>query len=482
MFHGSIRFPEALLGLITFSLAFAASVHAVLRRRNPHAALYWLLVAWVFPLVGPFLYYFFGINRVQRRAARLRRRRNPRAPSPYLILSSSIEETSISYEMRHLLSLCRVVENAVKLPLTRGNDITPLINGEEAFPAMLTAIDRAEKSVALSTYIFDGDEMGRRFIDALARAVDRGVQVRVLIDDVGAGLHWRSVYRELAERRVPVAYFLPTLAPWRMSYINLRNHRKILVVDGQIAFSGGMNITAHHLVRQPTRHTAQDVHFRIHGPVVAQVMEAFRVDWHFTTGELLNGALWFPELQEHGITFARGIADGPDENFENGKFTLLGALAHARRTIRIVTPYLIPDVALVSALNLAVMSGVQVDVVLPEKSDLSVVSWATQAMLWQLLERGVRVWRSPFPFDHSKLMVIDGGWTLFGSTNWDSRSLRLNFEFNVECYGRGLAARIEDVIDTKIAVSHRVTLAEMDSRALPIKLRDGIARLFSPLL
>ena len=475
-------FLRYFLGSFALAAALAVSFHAILRRRNPHAAAWWILVAWTLPVAGAILYGFFGINRIERKAAKRRRSHPPKILSPNLTLANSTDVNVIPFQLRHLLSICRVVEKIARKPLTRGNQISPLFNGDEAFPAMISAIDHAERSVGLSTYIFESDAVGQRFISALAGAVKRGVAVRVLIDDVGSGFQWKSIDKSLTRQSVPVAYFMPTLVPWRMAYMNMRNHRKILTVDGRIAFSGGMNITWNHALGLRPPHPAQDVHFQIEGPVVAQLQETFREDWHYSVGENLGGEAWFPALYENGLTLSRGIADGPDEDFEKCKLTLLGALAAAERSIRIVTPYLIPDASLISALNVAAMSGVKVDVVLPTHSDMAVVNWATQAILWQLLQRGVRIWRTPGAFNHAKLMVVDGGWTFFGSSNWDARSLRLNFEFNVEKYGSELAERIEKYIDEQISLAHQVTLAEVDARPLPTKLRDGIARLFSPLL
>jgi cardiolipin synthase len=160
----------------------------------------------------------------------------------------------------------------------------------------------------------------------------------------------------------------------------------------------------------------------------------------------------------------------------------LGALAHAQQHVRISTPYLILDAGVMTAVNLAAMSGVTVDIILSDDVDLALIKWASRAMLWQVLERGVRVWRTPPPFNHSKVMTIDGGWTLVGSSNWDPRSLRLNFEFDVECYDAGLAQKMERLLDARIAKARRITLQEMDSRPLPVRFRDGVARLASPFL
>ena len=164
------------------------------------------------------------------------------------------------------------------------------------------------------------------------------------------------------------------------------------------------------------------------------------------------------------------------------RWTLLAALAEAQTSVQIVTPYFLPDNALVTALNLAALRGVRVDIILPAKNNLPFVQWASRAMWWQVLERGCQIWLTPPPFDHSKLMIVDGHWVLLGSANWDARSLRLNFELNVECYGREFAQEMEKVIAKKISAAHEVTLAEVDGRSLPGKLRDAIARLFSPYL
>jgi cardiolipin synthase len=264
--------------------------------------------------------------------------------------------------------------------------------------------------------------------------------------------------------------------------MNMRTHRKILVADGRVGFTGGMNIRVGHCLQRHPRSPVQDIHFRVRGPVVTQLQEVFADDWLFTTGESLRGDAWFPKPEIAGQVLARGVPDGPDEDFEKLRWTLLGALAIARHSIRIVTPYFLPDQALVSALNLAAMRGVQVDIILPARSNLPFVGWASQAMWWQVLKHDCRIWLTPPPFDHSKLMVVDDSWVLLGSANWDARSLRLNFEFNLECYDLELARRSHDLVEAKRKAAHLVTLQEMDDRPLPARLRDGLARLLTPYL
>jgi cardiolipin synthase len=286
----------------------------------------------------------------------------------------------------------------------------------------------------------------------------------------------------LRKAGVRVARFLPTLAPLPTFALNMRCHRKLLLADGRIAFTGGMNIRAGHETGPDGILRIADTHFRVEGPVVAQLRDVFADDWLFTTGEVLEGPGWFPELAEAGDAHARVVDDGPDENLDRLRWTLLGALASATTRVCIATPYFLPDAALISALNTAALRGVSVEIVLPARNNLPFVQWASTAHLWQVLERGCRVFMAPGPFDHSKIMVVDGAWSFFGSSNWDPRSLRLNFELDIECYSMRLARELTTWFDARRMVSHEVTLAEVNARSLPVRLRDGIARLATPVL
>ncbi|HZO14717.1 MAG TPA: phospholipase D-like domain-containing protein, partial [Polyangiaceae bacterium] len=427
------------------------------------------------PFAGPFLYALLGVNRIRRKAEELRgdRRRYHLPPS--------VRPTELTKEER-FADLAQLVDRVNSRPLLPGNSITALSGGDEAYPDMLAAIDAAEQSVCLLTYIFDDDPIGREFAEALARAHQRGVAVRVLVDAAGAHYSWPPIDRRLRREGVPVRRFLPMLPTRWMTYFNLRNHRKIVVVDGSVGFAGGMNIRHGHWLSREPRHPVQDLHFRIEGPVVAHLTEIFAEDWEFTTGEVLEGDMWFPQLSAVGDTKARGIADGPDENFERIRWTMLGALACARRSVRLITPYFLPDTSLITALALASLRGVEVDIVLPARGNLRIVEWASWAQLWQVLERGCRVWLTPPPFDHTKLFVVDESWVLIGSANWDPRSLRLNFEFGLECYGAELAERMSQLCREKMAKARRLTLDEVEERSLPVRLRDGLARLLTPYL
>ena len=465
------------------ALSLVASIHVVLHKRDTRAAIGWVGLIWLSPYLGPFLYFLLGINRIQRRASLLRSGQLRAEPLRSAhICSPELLAKTLPDANHHLSTLVQLVGGLTNRPLLSDNKIEPLVGGDEAFPAMLAAIDGAQRSIAMMSYIFDNDRIGRQFVEALSRAVKRGVEVRVLIDSIGSRYTFPSIVGVLAKEGVRVQRFLQTLMPTYFAYSNLRNHRKILVVDGRLGFTGGMNIREGAVLSLKPSHPFNDLHFRLSGPIVLHLQEVFAEDWAFSTQEVLAGELWFPPLEPAGEMLARGIRYGPDEDLGEMRLALVGALSCALRRVAIVTPYFLPDDALVSALNAASMRGVDVDIILPLKNNLRTVQWACTATLWQVLERGCRVWLSPPPFDHTKLMMIDDIWTLLGSGNWDPRSLRLNFEFNVECYDRTLAAAANQIVAKKLAVSRSVTLADVDGRSLPIRLRDGVARLFSPYL
>lgn len=467
----------AIWAIVDFCVATVASAHVVLHKRNSRAAVGWVGAIWFAPFLGTTLYLLLGINRIERHAKRKR-------PQAFVDLQTCAvplaEADSIaSYSLRDLNQLAQRITG---LPLTAGNSVDLLINGDEAYPAMLASIAGAQRTITLATYIFDRDRIGLQFVEALGAAVKRGVKVRVLIDGVGATYRWPTVRRALQRAGVDIAFFLPTLVPWRLHYSNLRNHRKLLIVDGETAYTGGMNIREGNMEDNRGRRAIRDVHFRMCGPIVAQLQEIFVIDWRFTTGELLSGPDWFHCSVPRGQVAARCVADGPDEDLDRVRKLLHGAISVARQSIAIVTPYFLPDDSLITALNVAALRGIQVDIFLPERGNLRFVQWASTAQLWQVLEHGARVWLTPPPFDHAKLMLVDQEWALIGSTNWDPRSLRLNFEGNVELYSAELAARLQQLIQLRRSTARELTLEEVNARPLWQRLRDGVVRLASPYL
>ncbi len=478
-----VLWPHVLASSI-LAVSVVASVHAILTKRDTRSTIGWVGLIWLSPVFGAIAYAVLGVNRIRSRATQLRAgKARITHEMRDAVPDAGRLDAAIGPDHAPLRSLATLVGQVTDRPLVDGNAIEPLSGGDEAYPRMLEAIDAASRSIGLSSYIFDNDPTGRIFADALARAAARGVEVRVLVDGIGSTYTFPPIVGLLAGRGVRVERFLPTSVPFYFPYANLRNHRKIMVVDGAVGFTGGLNIRDGCWLAHEPAHPVRDMHFRLRGPIVAQLLEVFIEDWAFASEETLAGPAWEPGLAPAGSMLARGIRYGPDDpDIGRIKLVLVGALAAAQRSVRIMTPYFLPDDAVCQALDVAAMRGVQVDIVLPEENNLALVSWASTAMLWQVLGKGCNVWMSPPPFEHTKLMTVDASWALFGSGNWDDRSMRLNFEFNVETYDRDLSRRLDEQIAGVIARSRRKTLAEVDGRSLPIRLRDGIARLFSPYL
>jgi cardiolipin synthase len=353
----------------------------------------------------------------------------------------------------------------------------------KAHERMLRAIDEAQETIGVASYIFDDSFGGEwRFCEALARAQTRGVKVRILIDAVGGRYAKPSTYQKLRAMGLNARSFIPVHLWGYLPYVNLRLHRKVMVVDGRLAFTGGMNIQPGCWAAGPRGAPIRDCHFEVEGPVVAHLREAFRQDWFFASGEDLRGDGWRPSLVPCGDVAARGIFDGPDGDFETTRWVLLAAMSGARESVTIVTPYFLPDATLRAMMRVAVMRGVSVTVVVPEDCRLRWVRWASREGIRELLEGGVRVLASPEPFDHTKLTLVDRDWVLFGSSNWDPRSLRLNFELNVECRDAALANALATLVEKKIVASRAMTLREFEGRSMGARLRDGVARLFAPYL
>lgn len=451
--------------------ALGVTLHVLLRKRNVEAATGWIGLAWVAPVIGALLYFMLGINRVRRRAQRLRETRAPRAQAALPARDG---------RDGHLAALDHAVHRITRRPLEQGNALIAFQNGDEAYPPMIDAIAAARVSVALSSYILRDDEAGGPFIDALIAAAGRGVAVRVLIDGIGSGYFHSRAYNRLARGGVPVARFMHSLLPWRMPFLNLRTHKKVLVVDGRNAFTGGMNIGRENLLALRPRHPVRDTHFAVQGPVVGQLVQAFVRDWLFVTGEELGGPAWMPEPRPAGEAAARVATSGPDQDLEKIEYVVLEAIACAQRSVRIVTPYFLPEETLVTSLALAAVRGVRVEIVIPQKGNHIVVDWATRAHVGPLLAAGCHLWRNPPPFDHSKIMVVDGAWSLIGSANWDMRSFRLNFELNMEVHDEAFARRLEALVEAR--KGSRITANDLAARALPIRLRDAAVRLMLPYI
>ncbi|MFW8566419.1 phospholipase D-like domain-containing protein [Orrella sp. 11846] len=473
--------PHVVL-IVTLTASVAAAIHAAMTKDDVRAAIGWVAIVIFSPLLGAIFYFFAGINRI--RQERVTQQRVLAEHDLMLIEQLEVRECPEAWpEQTH--AMLKAGDSISRYPLLKGNAIELLNGGDQTYPAMLNAIYQAKKSIALQSYIFDHDHMGERIAKALVAAQERGVEVRVLIDAVGSKYSRPPIIQLLREHRIPAALFLPTAMGMRLAYANLRSHRKVLVVDGELALAGGMNIRESFTSEFGKDAMTHDTHFRIRGPATRQLMDSFAHDWEFTTSERLDGEKWFSSINsvvQTENTAIRVVPSGPDKTLASNQHMVMAALSTAKHHVRIQSPYFLPDIVLIGALTTAARRGVIVDVVIPGNNNLKLVSAAMDAQLDQMVAEGVRIWASSGTFDHSKLMTVDGFWTYAGSSNLDPRSLRLNFELDLEVYNAALTQQIEARIDQSIATAHQVTLEALQAKPFGIRLRNRLIWLATPYL
>jgi cardiolipin synthase A/B len=463
----------ALLVLIYAAPAIWGVYHALLYKRDPRAAMGWIMACIFVPYGGPIAYFLFGINRVRTRARGLRRR--------LFYVGYEVGQRAVAQTGEGKPGMSTVGWRVTGHKLLEGNQVTPLYNGDIAYPEMLQAIERATTRVYLATYILKMDTVGEQFAAALAAAVERGVDVRVLIDGFGEFYSWPGPSRTLRKRGIRTARFLPPKLLPPSVYLNLRNHRKLLIVDNTVAYAGGMNISDEHVHADGRPREISDVHFGIRGPAMAELARVFLADWNFSVGDD-EPETAEPVSEPAGEMRCRIVPDGPNEALDALAVTIQTVISAAQHTVDIMTPYFLPSRELMGALESAALRGVRVRLVLPEKNNLFYVHWAHQNTLSELLRWDIELWYQAAPFCHSKLICIDGDYSMIGSANLDARSLRLNFELGIEVLSADLNAELSAYFHRVIAAGRRISYNELADRPLLVRLRDSAAALFSPYL
>ncbi len=480
-----LNFLQIIAIVLIHILSWVTVIHALLHKHNPRSALGWTVAALFLPLIGSILYFTFGIGRAESRAAKLMRQAKLSAAEHHAYLHGGTRHdrppghVNTKFLHKKFHPFARIGLQLTKRTLSGGNTVAPLFNGDEAYPQMLEAIANAQKHVYLTTYIFNDGDAATSFCTELQAAAARGVDVRVIVDGLGAKLYSFSwPWKKLQAHGVHVAQFLPPRFYPPNFAINLRNHRKVLVADG-VGFTGGMNISDNH-IKGNAKFNVQDVHFRCRGPIVAQLREAFLLDWGFCTNDY--NTINHSEEYMCGDIICRMVLDGPGSGHDPLHELIYGVMGAASKSIRLMTPYFLPTHEVVGALKAAATRGIDVRIILPAKNNLFFVHWACMHLLPTLLESGVRIFYQPAPFAHTKLLMVDGHYAQIGSANLDARSLRLNFELNVECFDQAFTKQMEAYFDTVEQKSSEYTIENHEQLKMPLRLRNAACWLFSPYL
>jgi cardiolipin synthase A/B len=448
-------------------------------RRTPAAAKGWLLLIFFEPWAGLVLYLMIG----RARLPRWQRERLAKLPQAMTgIVGRLANHPSIFHpEVGPALSQAVVLaENLGGSPILGGNGLELLTDYDGTLARLTADIDRAENHVHLLFFIFADDRATAPIVEALGRAVKRGVRCRVLADAIGSRRGLRTLRPKLTALGVEVHEMLPvSLLPWRKARLDLRNHRKIVVIDGQIGYTGSQNLVA---AEFKAGLAYEDLMVRVTGPVVLELQYIFAADWFVETNELLDGDQEFPGPKICGDIAAQGLASGPAFPTQNNQRLFVALVHGARKRVVLTTPYFIPDEPLFQAMQTAAVRGVDVHLVVSEKGDQRVVLLAQESYYEELLEAGVHIHLYRKNFLHAKHLSIDGSVALIGSSNLDIRSFALNAEVMLLIYDTGVTARLAVEQDRYQRNSQLLTLATWGQRSFVRRFVQNLARLLSPLL
>ena len=470
-------------------ILLAACIRIIYDTRSSTKTLAYLLLAVFVPVAGMIFYFLLGVNY-----------RKHQIYSKKLIMdekaSRALNEMIISVTEKNLLENEDVINDTrgiVRIllydnlsPLTAGNRIALLINGEEKFPEVIKAIESARDHIHLEYYIYENDTIGNKIKDLLIRKAREGVKVRLIYDDFGSRSIRKQLVKELRNGGVEAFPFNRIRLPFFANRINYRNHRKIIVVDGTTGFTGGINISDRY-INDPgldNRYFWRDTHIRIDGPGIIFLQNIFLCDWNFCSGQRIE-----PEKkhfntarQPGGNIHVQIAASGPDSPNSTIMLSILKAVSIAKEEILITTPYFIPGGSIIDSLKMALLGGVSVKLLVPGISDSRIVNAAARSYYGELLGSGAEIFLYQKGFVHSKTMVIDGSFSVVGSANMNHRSFNLDFEVNANIYSAEFAGRMKRMFLADIKDAEKIEYQQWQDRPLLVRLVERTARLLSPLL
>jgi cardiolipin synthase len=449
-------------------------VFVILQKRSPISTIAWILALAMLPYVGLVLYFFIGPHRVKRK--RMRHGRSTAEVRKELADEIALLPASAP----HRVQLATLAARASGALAATAKSITVLGGGKECFDAIVDAIGEAKQHVHVCYYIFEHDKTGARIRDALVERAKAGVKVRLLTDGVGTSLP-RRFLRPLLEAGGEYAEFNPIVLGRLLPRIQLRNHRKIVIVDGRVGFLGGINVGDEYDESVSKRDAFRDTHARIEGAAVRELQLTFLEDWHFSTNRVVRDKGMFPPAGEGEDQVAIIVPSGPDQEWEAIKHVYFTAITQADEEIQLTTPYFVPDDPVRVALCAAALRGVRVELIVPRRSDSLIVTAAARSYFDELIRAGVQVYEYP-RMVHAKTMVVDGKIGVVGSANLDNRSFRLNFEVSMIFYDKEALVRLRELFETDKRKCRHITMKSRSRIPLPKRFAEASARLLSPLL
>lgn len=457
----------------------------ILENRNPVKTISWILVLVLLPFIGIVIYLFFGqeyrkTKMYSRKGLKsLEKLRNLTLEQLDNLPKNHFQISDRLYSKRRLMNLLLSNSNAI---LTNNNELRILRNGEETFTEIFSAIEQALHHIHLEYYIVEDDTIGNYLRELLIKKAREGVEVRFIYDDVGSWELKRKFLRSMSDAGVKVDCFMRVRFPMLTSKVNYRNHRKILVIDGDTAFVGGLNFADRYRDGVPGIGPWRDTHLKVTGGGATALQIIFMADWYFVSKEILKGEKYFKPFESGNGKLVQMTASGPDSDWESIGQAYFAAIASATNYVYISTPYLMPTSDIITALKTSALGGIDVRIIVPGMSDAITPKWGTNSYIEELLEAGVKVYFYRAGFTHSKVIVVDGLFSSVGTANLDFRSLETNFEVNAMIYDEEIADILADQFLEDQDQSEQVLLEEWINRPRIDKIKESFARLLSPML
>jgi cardiolipin synthase len=471
---------------IIYFLTIAFTVVLIIQQKgDPLKTISWLLVLFLLPVIGIVFYFFFGKN---YRKEKIFSRKGISDLEQMRIL---VQDTFIGLPHSNLfknkklhqkMNIMRLLLNSSKSLVTEFNRVKVLNNGVNTFEALFKAIENAKDHVHLEYYIIDDDKLGNKLRELLIRKANEGIKIRLIYDDVGCWSLPDDFIESLKAAGIEVHSFLPVRFPTLTYKINYRNHRKIVIVDGQIGFVGGLNIADRYLEGHPDYGIWRDTHLQIEGEAVSSLQVVFLIDWFFVTAQVIRDEKYFKTEKSDEHHLVQITASGPDSDYASIMQAYFAAIASAQSSIYISSPYFLPNESILTALKTASLSGVDVRILLPARSDSKVVFWATRSYVTELLEAGINIYFYEKGFPHSKLLIVDGVLSSVGTANMDIRSFDQNFEISALIYDEAISTELQQYYLIDLSSSSHITLDTWEHRPRWDSIRESVARIFSPLL
>lgn len=467
--------------IIAYVISILSAISLIfIERKEPNTTWAWLLILFVLPGVGFIIYLIFGQNLSRQKIFREKKVIDEKKSRVLMEKFKEEKEKGASAEFMELVRMNYTHSGAL---YTEGNSLTTFIDGEKKFEALINDIRDAKEFIHIEYYIFRMDNLGKTLIDELSKKVQDGVEVRFVVDAMGSKSIRNKDIKYIRSLGIKFHIFFPGISPYVNIRINFRNHRKIVVIDGEVGYVGGFNVGDEYVNKGDQFDYWRDTHIRIKGKAVNELNKRFILDWDYASeGELKNYDKYFKLQEDSGNIGIQIVSSGPDHKEEYIKNAYMKIINNAKESVYIQTPYLVPDEPMKEALKIAALSGIDVRIMVPDKPDHFFMKWILSANMGELMEWGVKFYTYQKGFIHSKTIVSDGKVCSIGTANLDIRSFQLNFEINAIIYDDKFSKEQENIFIKDIEDCKLVTMDEYENRSRALKIKEALIRLVAPIL